>query len=89
MNETRKTQLDHLKEAVELITGKDIEYLRNVPLDEYRKEVESQPREPNILGIELGRFTSGKTGKYGEHIITHEEIESELDKIIEKKVFEQ
>lgn len=82
---SREKQLEHLKEAVELITGKDIEYLRNIPLDEYRKEVESNPREPYFLDNELDKISSRKTGKYGERIFTHEEIESELDKIIERK----
>lgn len=67
--------LDALEHAVELNTGKSVEYLRNTPLCEQRREVEKR------LGHSVGMADPPHP-----HIITHEEIQWDVDSILDKSV---
>ena len=65
-----------LEHAVELNTGKSVEYLRNTPLCEQRKEVEKR----------LGHSVEVTECPVNNYIITHEEVEDGVDNVFQKCV---
>ena len=79
---TNLTGLAALEHAVELVTGKPVEELRNTSIDQYRRDLEAERGKPVVVESRFPLIGRGNVMR--DRIVTHEEIESALDRILGK-----
>jgi hypothetical protein len=68
--EGEQIKITEFEKAIEEAVGESVDSIRNTPIDERRKRIEQRFGKPMTVTT------------LGPHLVTHKEIEAELDKAL-------